>query len=148
MTAPRPRLVTADTASAPAPPLPVVSQILVALRELATRVDALTFEVSELRASLPAKRIPRDLDIRLVRAISRATEGLVFSTWELIDHCKLSRAEDLREALKASIGDCTNSRKLGRRLAKLDGLPLDGLQLVRAGNEFGVACWAVEVLRV
>ena len=103
-------------------------------------------ELRALRADLAGRQrrlAPADRDAleRLLPIIASTVAGRVFGVAELAAHARLPSATALREAL-ASIG---GSRKVGRLLARAAGADVNGLRVVRVGEDSAGALWSIEV---
>lgn len=117
------------------------------LLELLGEVRALRGEVQELRSEIRAPRRPgfSTEDRALVRAIFGAVGPRPFTAAEILDYLRppeLKGAGAICAALRAAI-EVPNSRRLGKLLKRIHGLDVDGLQVVREGEDREGASWSV-----
>jgi hypothetical protein len=112
-------------------------------------------ELRALRAELAAARSQRvpgipAADQALVRAIFAVLPMKAFAAWEIADYARdrnLKRAPELEAAVLAAVGSLS-SRRIGKRLKRLEGADVDGLRVVRDGQDREGAIWSVRELRV
>jgi hypothetical protein len=129
----------------PAPTRPAdqpvtLDQVLATLQRIEAKVDALAERQHQPRAQYSAE------DAQLVRALFAIGNGVRFSAWEVIDHARFPGAEALRAAILEAIGS-ENTVKLGKALKRLEGLVLDGLRVVRQGQDRDGALWSIARVR-
>jgi len=78
----------------------------------------------------------------LVAAIHGRVADRVFVAPELVEFAEVAAAEELRGAILAAVGSL-NPRRLGKRLAEIEGEEIDGYRLRRVGADRGGICWQV-----
>jgi hypothetical protein len=99
-------------------------------------VKALRREMAEYRTS----RGPRDQDdAALVGVLARAVGDAKFSAREVLGHCRENAA--LGEAVERATTE--SPRSLGRLLARLEGVTIDGYMLARVGCDRDGIVWRV-----
>jgi hypothetical protein len=81
-----------------------------------------------------------------VIAIRKHVADALFSTAEVIAHARLPRYEALTAAIMGAIG-ALNGKKLGQRLKRLEGIPCDGIEIVRLSSDRDGALWGARVLK-
>jgi hypothetical protein len=123
--------------------MPVRALKLSAPVALRTRVEPpaadLLTQIREAERALRALHQQRDAQLLLT--IAAVSADRVFTGVELWRHQAASR--DLREAFRQSeLGSC---RRLGKRLERLQGQDLFGLQLERVGADRDGVVWCVRV---
>jgi hypothetical protein len=96
--------------------------------------------VHQLRAEVAACDRER-INAQLLLAIYRHAKGRTFSVRELLDFARMMHP--LAFAVAAAV-DPSNARKVGRLLAKLEDADLNGLRLVRDGQDRDGTLWHVE----
>src|SRR5690606_23362179 len=87
-------------------------------------------------------------DVELVHAIHGVMSTERFAAWQIIDLALDGglQYQRLRAAIEAALSDPT-SQCLGITLRRLDGRELNGLMVVREGEERGAALWRLRDLR-
>lgn len=78
----------------------------------------------------------------LLRAIFERVGDRVFVAPELVEFALVADAEELRGEIVRAVG-ALNPRRLGKRLAEVEGEEVDGLRLRRVGADRGGICWQV-----
>jgi hypothetical protein len=116
------------------------SQILAELREIRAelRVLAALFERKKLR------RVEVDPAItRFMQALSRAAPvGVLFTSAEVVAHSRVEGEEELRDSLVAACG-APSSKRVGKLLRRLEGIPFARGSVVRVGSACNVALWSI-----
>lgn len=118
------------------------------LAELPSTTDRLLGQVLDelrlIRQVLERRSRPRDEDdLRVFHAmaVNQDVRSTRFSAADVIRHALVARA--LRDALTAA--DCENPRSLGRLFRRIEGREIDGLTLVRVGEDRHGLVWVLRV---
>lgn len=101
-------------------------------------------ELRLIRQALVRRSRPRDEDdVRVFHAMAenKDVRSTRFSAAEVIRHALVAKA--LREALAAA--DCESPRSLGRLFRRIEGREIDGLMLVRVGEDRQGLVWVLRV---
>lgn len=80
---------------------------------------------------------------RLLTAIGDALGGSLFTVPQLIRHADALEEPALRAAIVEFAGVENPGRRLGKRLAQIEGQAIGGLQVRRAGEESAGIIWSV-----
>jgi hypothetical protein len=124
------------------------------LRDIAAKLDAMSAELRAVRELVErrertpaAPRLHTRVASALLPEISAAVGSEVWACIDLLDHCRRDRR--LQAAITAAIGaiDSGSTRSLGKLMAQVDGVPIDGYVVERQeANGRDAATW--RVLRV
>lgn len=117
------------------------------LESLTAAVATLVNEVRALRRDL---RRPSDgggdgsPNANLLAEIDAAfAADYQFTTAQLVEHSALPSRPLLRAAIVECVGGNVAVRKLGKRLASIEGRSIDRLRLIRCGTKRRCAVWRV-----
>jgi hypothetical protein len=127
-------------------PMPATSAVLALLAEIVAAVLAqsaqsaeLVAEIRALRADLATRLTPpgqcNDTALAELVAVIEAQIGdRVFYVGDLLIHAQLPLAAPLQAAIVRAAG-AMNARRLGKALARAEGLNLNGLTVVRCDSD-------------
>jgi hypothetical protein len=124
-----------------------VEHILAALAELREDVRAIRAAL-DARERIPLSRVHLRIALPLVEEISAAVGDLAWSARELFDQAMTDKA--LRAAIAAAVGalDAGATRRLGRLLARCEGVTLNGCRVERVDDERPADCATWRVVRI
>lgn len=151
---PRPasRRLNHDGDPVPEPAADLRAELMAELRAFEARLEVqlaeILGELRGLRADQAAARAPRaEADAELLRAVADAMQQRTFAAWEVVDLARDAGMQlaRLRAALETT--RAMDPQRLGLVLKRLAGVNLEGLMVVRKGENRDGALWAVRESR-